>query len=62
MTYTVINSDLKVKGKIYPEGSKISSTLLTKEDTEQLSSLLKPMKEPDTQKSANSKKQSNNKG
>jgi hypothetical protein len=44
MNYLIIDSDLKIKGKLYSEGSTISSSILSKEDTEELSQFLKPLK------------------
>ena len=66
MEYLIVNTSLMVKGKNYPEGGKISDSVLTKQDMKDLSKYLKPVatkdKQPQPGNSSNSaNRNSNNK-
>ncbi|MGA9291477.1 MAG: hypothetical protein WBV81_02745 [Ignavibacteriaceae bacterium] len=43
MDYLIVNTSLMVKGKNYPEGGKISDSVLTKQDLKDLDKYLKPV-------------------
>ena len=43
MDYLIVNTSLMVKGKNYPEGTKISDSVLSQNDLKELSNFLKPI-------------------
>jgi hypothetical protein len=65
MEYLIVNTSLMVKGKNYPEGGKISDSVLTKQDLKDLAKYLKPIsnnKQSQPRNSANTTiRNSNNK-
>ena len=43
MDYIIVNTSLMVKGKNYPEGGKISDSVLSTQDIKELAKFLKPV-------------------
>jgi len=43
MNYSIVNTSLMVKGRNYPEGGKISDSVLSTQDIKDLSKYLKPI-------------------
>ena len=48
MDYLIVNTSLMVKGKNYPEGEKISDSVLSEDDLKNLAKYLKPFKSNET--------------
>ena len=49
MDYLIVNTSLMVKGKNYPEGEKISDSVLSTQDLKELAKFLKPVENKNTQ-------------
>ena len=49
MDYLIVNTSLMVKGKNYPEGEKISDSVLSQQDIKDLAKFLKPLNSAEPQ-------------